>query len=56
MELKLKVEAQSLNCDHRSIYSFQSLFVQRNKEKVVKAFFFQTIDARLDRCKNFLRP
>ena len=32
---------------HKSIYSFQSLFVQRNKEKVVKAFFFQTIDVRL---------
>ena len=31
---------------HKSIYSFQSLFVQRKKEKVVKAFF-QTIDVRL---------
>ena len=26
---------------HKSIYSFQSLFVQRNREKVVKAFFFK---------------
>ena len=32
---------------HKSIYSFQSIFVQRNREKVVKAFFFQTIDVRL---------
>ena len=31
----------------KSIYSFRSLFVQRNKEKLVKAFFFQTIDSRL---------
>ena len=32
---------------HKSICSFQSLFVQRNKEKVVKKFFFQIIDVRL---------
>ena len=32
---------------HKSINSFQSLFIQRYKEKVVKAFFFETIDVRL---------
>ena len=35
------------NLIHKSIYGFQFLFVQRNREKVVKAFFFQTIDVRL---------
>ena len=32
---------------HKSIYSFESLFVQRNKEKVIKAFFYQAINVRL---------
>ena len=43
----LGVEAQSwslnvpnVTVNHESVYSFQSLFVQRNKEKVAKAFFF----------------
>ena len=31
---------------HKSIYSFQSLFVQRNKEKIVKLFFL-SVDAIL---------
>ena len=28
---------------HKSIYSFQALYVQRNKEKVVEAFFFKLL-------------
>ena len=38
---------------HKSVYSFQSQFVQRNKEKVVKVFFFQTIDVSLGLSQGF---
>ena len=45
-----------LNYIHKSIYSFRSLFVQRNKEKVVKAFFFKSLTLDYDRREGLLRP
>ena len=41
---------------HEPIYSFQSLFIRTNKEKVVKAFVFELLMLDYDRRKDFLRP
>ena len=42
---------------HKPIYSLQSLFVQRNKEKVAKTFFyFKLLTLDYNCRKGFLRP
>ena len=41
---------------HKSIYSFQPLFMQKNKEKDVKRYFFEILTLDHDRRKGFLRP
>ena len=41
---------------HKLVNSFQSLFIQRNKEKVVKAFFLKLLALDYDRRKGFVRP
>ena len=41
---------------HKSIYSFQSLFVQRKKKKVLKAFSFKLLTLDYNRRNAFKRP
>ena len=42
---------------HKSVNSLQSLFIQRNKEKVVKVLFFlEVLTLDYNRREGFLRP